>query len=94
MDAETRLPQVRRLPHKSQLTIPLLRDNVAIGAITLAALEPGGFSDSQVALLQTFAEQAVIAIASVANFRALQNAPLNLTVRLLSCRRWRRCCAR
>ena len=34
--------------------------------------EPGGFSDSQVALLQTFAEQAVIAITSVANFRALR----------------------
>src|SRR5262249_15522803 len=49
MDAETTLAAVRRLPHKSQLTIPLIRDDVAIGAISLGALEPGGFSDSQVA---------------------------------------------
>ncbi len=79
MDAETTIPAVRRLPHKSQLSIPLLRDNEAIGAITLGALEPGGFSDSQVALLQTFAEQAVIAITSVANFRALRERTAELT---------------
>jgi GAF domain-containing protein len=79
MDAETVMPAVRGLLHKSQLTIPLLRDNVAIGAITLAARERGGFSDSQVALLQTFAEQAVIAITSVANFRALRVRTAELT---------------
>jgi GAF domain-containing protein len=73
------MPAVRGLVHKSQLTIPLLRDNVAIGAITLAARERGGFSDSQVALLQTFAEQAVIAITSVANFRALRVRTAELT---------------
>jgi GAF domain-containing protein len=79
MEMETRLPIVQALPHKSQLTIPLLRDNVAIGAITLGALEPGGFSNSQVALLRTFAEQAVIAITSVANFRALRERTAELT---------------
>jgi len=79
MDAETTMPAVSGLLYKSQLTIPLLRDNVAIGAITLTALEPGGFSGSQVALLQTFAEQAVIAITSVANFRALRERTAELT---------------
>ena len=72
MDAETTLPAVRGQMHKSQLTIPLLRDGAAVGAITLSARNPGGFTESQVALLQTFAEQAVIAITSVANFRALR----------------------
>ncbi len=69
-------PTVRNVNSKagqrSHLTIPLMRDNQVIGAISLGAEEPGGFSDSQVALLQTFAEQAVIAITSVANFRALR----------------------
>ena len=63
----------------SQMSIPLLRDDRAIGAITLNAPEPGGFTDSQVALLQTFAEQAVIAITSVANFRALRELTAELT---------------
>ncbi len=66
------LQAVRDTGPKSNLVIPLLRDGQAIGAITLSAIEPGGFTDSQVALLQTFAEQAVIAITSVANFRALR----------------------
>ncbi len=37
------------------------------------------FTDSQVALVQTFAEQAVIAITSVANFRALRERTAELT---------------
>ena len=39
-----------------------MRDGVAIGAIALALTDCGGFSDSQIELLKTFAEQAVIAI--------------------------------
>ena len=66
------LPVVRRMGHKSQLSIPLLREGNALGDITLAALDPGGFSDSQVELLKTFAEQAVIAITSAETYRALQ----------------------
>src|SRR5690242_13691580 len=42
MDVETTMPAVRSLLHKSQLTIPLMRDGAAIGAITLASLELGG----------------------------------------------------
>ena len=38
----------------------------------------GGFSDSQVALLQTFAEQAVIAISSAETYRALQTRTADL----------------
>ena len=64
---------------KSILGLPLLRDDVAIGAIALNADEAGGFSDSQVALLQTFAEQAVIAIGSVATFRTLRERTAELT---------------
>src|SRR5271167_3157844 len=63
---------VRNLGQKSQISLPLLRDGAAIGAVTLASGEIGGFSDSQVALLQTFAEQAVIAITSAQTYRELQ----------------------
>ena len=63
---------VRNLGHKSQISLPLLRDGAAIGAVTLNSGEIGGFSDSQVALLQTFAEQAVIAITSAETYRELQ----------------------
>src|SRR6202030_3835588 len=45
---------------------------VAIGAFGLIAAKPGGFTDSQVALLRTFAEQAVIAIGSAETYRELQ----------------------
>src|SRR5260370_32698521 len=45
---------------------------MVIGAIALNAKEPGGLSDGQVALLETFAEQAVIAITSAETYRELQ----------------------
>ena len=64
---------VRRLGHRSQVSVPLRQSGRAIGVITMAAHEPGGFSDSQIALLQTFAEQAVIAITSAETYRALQD---------------------
>ena len=63
---------VRNVGHKSQISVPLLRDGAAIGAVVLSSGEIGGFTDSQVALLQTFAEQAVIAITSAETYRELQ----------------------
>jgi two-component system, NtrC family, sensor kinase len=40
---------------KSALLIPLMRGDTVLGALALGSRERGGFSDSQVALLQTFA---------------------------------------
>jgi GAF domain-containing protein len=62
----------RALGWKSSISLPLLRDGAAIGAVNLSSGEIGGFTDSQVALLQTFAEQAVIAITSAETYRELQ----------------------
>ena len=55
------------------LSVPMLRDGNPIGAITVARREVKPFSDSQIALLQTFADQAVIAIENVRLFQELQD---------------------
>ena len=48
--------------YRSQVAVPLLRREEALGAISVTRREPGGFTDDEIALLQTFADQAVIAI--------------------------------
>ena len=54
------------------LCAPLLRDGVAFGAIALRRTEIEPFSQRQVELLQTFADQAVIAINNVGLFDEVQ----------------------
>ena len=82
MDAEQGLFQaVRDMGAKTTISLPLLRDGVAIGAISLNSPVPGGFSDSQIELLKTFAEQAVIAIRSAETYRELQERTAALAER-------------
>jgi signal transduction histidine kinase len=72
-------PVVRHLGFRSNVAVPLLRDGASIGAIFLNSTEPGGFTDSQIELLKAFAEQAVIAITSAANYRTLRERTAELT---------------
>ena len=69
----------RRFGFRTILSVPLLREGIAIGGIQLRRTEVQLFTDQKIALLQTFASQAVIAIENVRLFRELEARNRDLT---------------
>jgi signal transduction histidine kinase len=65
---------------RALLAAPMLREDGAIGCILLRKPEPGAFTPRQIALLETFAAQAVIAIENVRLFTEIQEKSHQLEV--------------
>jgi two-component system, NtrC family, sensor kinase len=68
-----------RVGIRAVLSVPMVREGQVVGTITLDRTEPVPFSDNQIALLQTFADQAVIAIENVRLFKELEARTADLT---------------
>ena len=69
----------QRMGHRTISACRLLREGESIGAIVLRRTEVHPFSEKQIALLQTFADQAVIAIGNVRLFEEVQAKTRDLT---------------
>jgi GAF domain-containing protein len=71
---------IRKL--RSTLAVPMARDNEVIGVLAIARSHTGTFPQRQIELLQTFADQAVIAIENVRLFNEVQARTKELTASL------------
>jgi len=64
---------------RSILFAPMMSDGASIGSIAVTRVQPGAFADHHVQLLQTFADQAVIAIENVRLFDEVQTRTRELS---------------
>ncbi|RUV14012.1 GAF domain-containing protein, partial [Mesorhizobium sp. M7A.T.Ca.TU.009.01.3.1] len=79
-DTEHGLPEAPRLGgYSAVLCVPLMREGSVIGVFAITRPEPGPFTDSQIELVQTFADQAVIAIENVRLFEEVQQRTREVT---------------
>jgi two-component system NtrC family sensor kinase len=86
VDTELEMDNMRDLARlrgfRSMLFVPLLRGRTPIGLISVTRVEPGPFIEHHVQLLQTFADQAVIAISNVQLFQQVQERTRELSASL------------
>jgi GAF domain-containing protein len=79
-DREYALPQTTTIGNmRALLAVPLLREDEVVGTITLGRSTPGQFSDRQIALVRTFADQAVIAMENTRLLSELRERTDDLT---------------
>jgi signal transduction histidine kinase len=68
--------------YRAVLAVPLMRDRAVEGVLLLGRPVPGPFSQRQIELVQTFADQAVIAIENVRLFEQVQQRTRELSLSL------------
>ena len=71
-DAEYCLPTQRSVHSRALLGVPILHDDTLIGVVTAGRSEPSPFTDEQVELVKTFADQAAIAITNARLISAVE----------------------
>src|SRR5262249_52041277 len=83
IDAEELNPAARetyrRIRVQAVVAVPMMHQGRPIGVVSVSRGTPGPFSERQIALLQTFADQAVIAIENVRLFKELEARNRDLT---------------
>ena len=82
----------RSAGYRANLAVPMLREGLASARSNVCREEPGPFTEKQIALLKTFADQAVIAIENVRLFNETKEAleqqtAISEILRVISARR-------
>jgi signal transduction histidine kinase len=72
-DPDFQQPLAEALRARSGIAVPMLRDGQPLGAISVGWPIPRAYTEKQIVLLQTFADQAVIAIENVRLFDEIQD---------------------
>ena len=73
-DVEYKWVEAQRLGgYRTVLAVPMLREDVAIGVLTLSRAEVRPFTDKEIELVTTFADQAAIAIENTRLFDEIQD---------------------
>ena len=86
-DPEYTLVEGQRLgDYRTILSVPMLREGVPIGVLTLLRSETRPFTDKQIELVTTFADQAAIAIENVRLFESVETRTRELAASLESLR--------
>src|SRR5262249_22595414 len=73
------VPTYRLEGARSILSVPMVREGSLVGVINIWRREPRAFTEGQISLSRTFADQAVIAIENVRLFKELEARNRDLT---------------